>query len=300
MPKLRHTWLIATILFATAVSSAPAKADDSDSETAYENRSKLAKERPENGYWSVGDPRFFVSTKTELGIPYTKPYFSAGYGLPHWIWTGFDVNAILTTDCFQAYGGVRAATPVLDFAFGVRDTWSFNKPYLTPSESFTGSDVTNAPGDQARYWAYEAEVVGIVPFPYAALAGDFIAVGALDVPKGVYWYDESYRVVAADSQFFVMRVAAVARFLHEQSLKVGVLTEHIFGTGRGDPVTRVGPFVSLQLTDHLEVNAVLTLVVSSPDHLGLIHGTYGVAGVRYRWATGERDPKKPWEGMIIP
>lgn len=277
-----------------------ASADDSDPQSDYQNRSQLAKERPENGYWSVGDSRFFVSTKTELGIPYTKPYFSAGYGLPHWIWTGVDVNAILTTETFQYYGGVRAATPVFDLAFGVRDTWSFNKPFLRPRESYTGSDVVNAAGNEARYWAYEAEVVGIIPFPYAALAGDFIAVGALDVPKGAYFYDESYRIVAGDSLFFVMRVAAVARFLREQSLKVGVLTEHIFGTGRGDPVTRVGPFVSLQLTDHLEINAVLTVVASSPDDLGLIHGSYGVAGVRYRWATGERNPKTPWEGMVVP
>jgi hypothetical protein len=300
MPKLRLTWLTAIFLIATLETSMRASADDSDPQSDYQNRSQLAKERPENGYWSVGDPRFFISTKTELGIPYTKPYFSAGYGLPHWIWTGFDVNAILTTDCFQAYGGVRAATPVFDLAFGVRDTWSFNKPFYAPRESFTGSDITNAIGSEARYWAYEAEAVGIIPFPYGAIAGDFIAVGTLDVPEGAYFYDESYRVVAADSLFFVMRVAAVARFLSEQSLKIGVLTEHIFGTGRSEPVTRLGPFFSLQLTDHLEINAALTVVASSPDHLGLIHGSYGVAGVRYRWATGERDPKTPWEGMVVP
>jgi hypothetical protein len=97
-----------------------------------------------------------------------------------------------------------------------------------------------------------------------------------------------------------MRTAAVVRFLNENSLKIGVLTEHVFGTGRSEPVTRLGPIASLQLTDHLEFNAALTLVVSGPDHLGIVHGTYGVAGVRWRWATGERSPKAPWEGMMIP
>jgi hypothetical protein len=41
--------------------------------------------RQENGYWSTGTPRWFVSSKSDLGGIYMKPYFSAGYGLPHWI-----------------------------------------------------------------------------------------------------------------------------------------------------------------------------------------------------------------------
>jgi hypothetical protein len=290
MPKPRHTWPAAIFVIATLGTCLHAKAEDTPPPP----------ERPENGYWSVGEPRFFVSTRSEFGTPYAKPYFSAGFGMPHWIWTGVDVNSILTTDCFQAYGGVRAATPILDLAFGVRDTWSFSKPFLAPRDSFNSDQVTDAPGKLARYWAYEAEVVGVVPLPYAAIVGDFIAIGALDKPKGSYFYDESYRAVVADDLFFVMRVAAVARFLNESSLKVGVMTEHVFGTGHGDPVTRFGPVGSLQLTDHLEINAVLTLVVSSPDHLGLVNGTYGVAGIRYRWATGERASKLPWEGLIIP
>lgn len=289
MSRFRPSWLCALVFIATLEASVHAAAEDA-----------AATQRPENGYWSVGEPRFFVSTRSEFGTPYAKPYVSAGYGLPHWIWTGVDVNSILTMDCFQLYSGVRAATPILDLAFGVRDTWSFNKPFLSPRDSYTGDQLVNAPGDLSRYWAYEAEAVLAIPLPYSAIVGDFIAVGVWDVPKDSYVFDESYRAIVADSLFFVMRVAAVARFLNENSLKIGVLTEHVFGTGRGDPVTRIGPAGSLQLTDHLEINAALTLVVSSPDHLGLVHGTYGVAGIRYRWATGERDPKLPWKGMVIP
>ena len=43
------------------------------------------------------------------------------------------------------------------------------------------------------------------------------------------------------------------------------------------------------------------------DQLGLSHaqsgmvlGAYGVAGVRYRWATGETRPELPWAGDFIP
>lgn len=283
MLGMRPLWLF--VLIATLVSTMRAAAEDQI-------------ERPEFGYWSVGEPRFFVAARPEVGAPYVKPYVSAGFGMPHWIWAGVDVNAILIRDCWQVYGGVRAATPVFDLAFGVRDTWSFDKPFLNPQQSFTYDEVIDTPGPHARYWAWEGEAVGIVPLPYAAIVGDFIAVGMLDKPDGKLVYDESYRAIV-DDLFFVMRVAAVARFLNEDSLKVGVLVEHLFDTGRA-PLTRIGPMGSLQLTDHLEINAVLTIVASGPDHLGLIQGSYGVLGVRYRWASGERDPKPPWGGKIIP
>ncbi|HKP55343.1 MAG TPA: hypothetical protein VJV78_01405 [Polyangiales bacterium] len=209
------------------------------------------------------------------------------------------MNAILIRDCWQVYTGVRAATPVFDLAFGVRDTWSFQKPFLRPQESFTYNELVRAPGANARYWAWEAEAVGIVPLPNAAIAFDFIAVGMLDKPEGAMVYDESYRAIVRDDLYFVARFIALARFMNEESLKVGVLVEHLFDTGR-PPLSRIGPMFSLQLTDHLDVNAVLTVVVSGPDHLGLVQGSYGVLGVRWRWASGERDPQPPWSGKIIP
>jgi hypothetical protein len=256
--------------------------------------------RPPNGYWSQGTPRWFVSTKSDLGTPYVKPYFSFGYGLPHWIWAGADVNAITTLEFTQVYAGVRASSPILDLAFGVRDTSSFGKPLLVPAASFRRDDVLDAAGVKARYWAWEAEVVAVAPLPSSALLVDFIAVRTLDVPEGNYLYEESYRAVVATPFFAVMRVAAVARLLREDALKVGVLSEVVFLSGREKEVIRVGPAGALRLTDHLEALGTLTVAVSSPDTLGLALGAYGVAGLRYCWATGEPDPKAPWRGPFIP
>src|SRR3954447_9771913 len=103
-----------------------------------------ADQRPENGYWSVGKARWFVSTKSDLGTPYLKPYFSFGYGLPHWLWAGVDVNAITTLEFAQGYTGIRASSPILDLAFGVRDTVSFGKPFLAPAATFGHDDVVTA------------------------------------------------------------------------------------------------------------------------------------------------------------
>jgi hypothetical protein len=256
--------------------------------------------RPENGYWSVGEPRWFVSTKSDVGTPYLKPYLSAGYGLPHFIWAGLDVNSITTLEFTQVYAGVRAATPVLDFAFGFRDTWSFNKPFLAPKQAYSSSDVLDTPGPRTRYWAWEAEVVGILPLPYSAIVADLIFVKTLDVPQGMYVYEESYRAIVAKPLYGVFRAAVVARVLREGALKFGPLFEYVFSTGRERDVYRVGPAAAFQLTDHLEVQGALTLAVSSPDPLGLVLGAYGVAGLRYRWATGESAPKLPWRGELIP
>jgi hypothetical protein len=259
-----------------------------------------AETRPEYGYFSAGKPRWFISTKSDLGTPYVKPYFSFGYGLPHWIWAGIDVNAIATLEFVQGYAGLRAASPILDFAFGVRDTQSFYKPFLAPAATYTYSDVLNGSSPKARYWAWEAEAVAVAPMPHSALLLDFVMVRMLDVPNGRYVFEESYRAVINSPLFAVLRVAAVARFLGENSLKVGCLVEDVLWTGREQGVIRVGPVAAIDITDHLEALGVLTLPVSSPDSLGLVLGSYGIAGLRYRWATGERAPKFPWQGPFIP
>lgn len=298
--------LILVLILALAT---PAFADDvdkvvpQDSETlANEGAEGAAEERPENGYWSVGRPRWFLAARPELGTPYAKPYISLGYGMPHWLWLGVDVNAIVTLEMAQAYAGVRAASPILDLAFGIRDTWSFDKNFMmpVPGRRYTRGDVLDGPGDRARYWAWEAEAVGVIPLPYGGLVGNVIVVRTLDVPENLYVYDESYRAIVAKPLFVTLRFAAVARFMNEYAVRVGVLTEHVFETGRPDPIWRVGPIASVMITDHLEAMAGVTIAVASPDDLGLALSTYGIAGVRWRWATGEAKPEAPWEGDFIP
>jgi hypothetical protein len=193
--KLHTAALI--FLLAGACAASRAHADDAHL-IGLHNDAEITPPRPGNGYWSDAAPRFFLSTRSELGIPYLKPYFSAGYGTPHWIWVGVDLNAIATPEFLQSYFGVRAATPIVDLAFGARDTSSFSKTFLTPAAVLTRSDVLNTPGKAARYWAWEAEAVVTAPLPHSALAADFIAVRTLDVPAGRYVYDESYRAVVKE------------------------------------------------------------------------------------------------------
>ncbi len=297
------------IFFVVLALATPAVAEDIDIRVQQQSEAPQGQpaepapeERPENGYWSVGKPRFFLAARPEVGTPYAKPYISLGYGLPHWLWLGVDVNAIVTLEMAQAYAGLRAASPILDLAIGLRDTWSFDKHFMlpVPGQRFTRSDVLEGPGEPSRYWAWEAEGVGVIPLPYAGLVANVIVVRTLDVPEDHYVYDESYRAIVAKPLFVTLRFAAVARFMNEYAVRVGVLTEHVFETGRPEPIWRVGPIASVQVTDHLEAMAGVTLAVASPDDLGLSLSTYGIAGVRWRWATGEAKPEAPWEGRFIP
>ena len=298
MKRSRSGWL--AIISAAWLGAGTAQAEPSDGAQTEDAPAASAEgSRPENGYWSVGTPRWFLSTKSDLGL-YAKPYFSAGYGMPHWIWAGIDLNAITTSEVGQVYAGVRAASPVFDLAFGFRNTYSYGKPFLAPRASFSSDQVSDAEGPNARYLAWEAEAVGFVPLPHAAIMLDFIAVGVLDAPRDHYLYEESYRAVIGDSNYVIWRAATVARLLQEDALKVGLLYEWLVGTGRDQNVFRMGPAASLQLTDHLEAVGTLSVVLHSPDALGIFLGSYGLAGLRYRWATGERAPELPWRGAMIP
>jgi hypothetical protein len=278
----------------------PARADPTTLKPVPPKIGKPLSTRPENGYWSVGDPRWFLATKSDLGFFYVRPHLAFGYGLPHWFWAGVDLSAMSTIEFAGVYGGVRASSPLVDLAFGVRESFAYLRPFLAPRASYDYDDVAGAPGNKARYWAWEAEAVGVVPLPYSAILIDYVAIKALDAPADQYLYDESYRAIVANPFFQVLRFAAVGRFLHEGSLKVGVLTEYLFSTGREQSVVRVGPVTALQLTDHLEALATFTVAALSPDSLGLALGSYGLAGFRYRWATGEKEPKFPWQGSFVP
>jgi hypothetical protein len=293
--RLRYLISCGVIALCFASSRADAQSQDPPQPGAAE-----AEQRPENGYWSEGQPRFFVSQRTELGLPYAKPYVSAGFGLPHWIWAGVDLNAIITMEVIEVFGGLRLASPVFDVSFGIRDNWSFNKPFLKIADTYNRNDVFNAPGSLARYWAAELDALALVPLPYSAIGFNFVMVHAWDKPAGSALYEESYRLITHNPTFYVVRMVALARILREGALRFGVLAEHGFGTGRSGTVWRVGPIFSVQITDHLQFNGGFTLKVQSPDTLGLTLGAFGTAGFRYMWASGERRPELPWKGEIIP
>ena len=142
------------------------------------------------------------------------------------------MNAISTLEIGQVYGGVRGSTPLFDLAFGFRDTFSYQKPFLIPRASFHDEDVLSGSGPKARYWAWEAEAVASSRYRIRRFSWTTSPSRRSTSLRNRFIYDESYGPVIGKPFFQVLRVAAVARFLHESALKIGVLTEYLFSTGR--------------------------------------------------------------------
>lgn len=247
-------------------------------------------------YWDQGNPRVFVSSKIDAGPNYAKVQAAVGYGIPHWIWIGFEAFPITTTDFGALYAGVRASIPFLDVAFGYRENQAYRRTYL-PARDHHDLDEVHAFQDQsgprARYLTWELEVSGIAPLfgGYAIVAVN--ADKILDGQPGMHVYEESARAIAALPWIIETRLGYVYPFGHDDFIKVGFLAEEVFLPGRPKNVIRVGPGGSITLTDHLELLGFVTVAVSSPDSLGFFLGAFGIGGLRYKWATGDPTPHFP-------
>ena len=226
----------------------------------------------------------------------------SGYGLPHWIWAGVDLNLITTGEFTQVYGGVRADVARARLRLWRAATRGLSaKPFLAPKATFNRARRSQCPGSEITLLGVGSGGRRRRASPHSAILVDFILDAHARRARAEAICTKNRIVPSLPIRCTaILRVAAVARVMREGALKFGPLVEHVFATGRDAPITRVGPAGALQLTDHLELNAALTLAVSSPDSLGLSLGAYGVAGLRYRWATGERAPKWPWQGELVP
>ncbi|MGZ3424063.1 MAG: hypothetical protein ACXVEF_32690 [Polyangiales bacterium] len=250
-------------------------------------------EPPPRSYWEPGNPRPFVQTRFDVGVNFGKATVSSGYGLPHWIWVGAEGFAISTTEFGAYYGGIRASSPIVDIAFGYRNNYSYRRTFFAPKERYTSDDTHVDGASHARYLAWELELSGLVPLfgGYAIWAADLDKV--IDAPPGVALYEESNRVVIDKSWLIGIRAGYIYPFLKNGMLKIGAVADYIVMPGRPSNVLRVGPVGLLSITDHFEVLGLATLAVTSPDDLGFFLGTWAVACVRYKWATGERNPHFP-------
>ena len=83
------------------------------------DRSSVAEEVPSSqrfvdpvlaGWWS-GVPRWFMAGAIDAGWLYFRPRFSAGYGRPHALWVGVDVNPIFGGSGVGGYAGSARISP---------------------------------------------------------------------------------------------------------------------------------------------------------------------------------------------
>jgi hypothetical protein len=243
-------------------------------------------------YWQDGEKRWFVSSNIEAGA-FLKPQIAVGYGQPHWQNVTAEGYGITTTSFGAGYIGVRAALPFLSFRLGFRDTYSYYRSFLPVKSHYVSDDVGTPHGARAHYQAFEAELGGVAPVLDGYVIPVITTYAIAGVPGNHYVFDESLRGVMKAPYIAGFRLAYVKNFGKDNFLNIGALSELVVLPGREGNIVRVGPVAHMALTDHMDALAILSVVVNSPDSLGLFNGSFGVLGISYRWATGDPHPAFP-------
>jgi hypothetical protein len=247
---------------------------------------------PRPDYWSRGTVRPFVSSRLDAGLVYAKPQVALGYGKPYWSWVGLEAYALSTHSLGAGYVGVRGALPFANASFGVRDSYSYTHSFLVARDRYDADDLARD-GPRARYLTLETEAFAAMPVPggYAFVAPMLYVV--TDAPTGKYLYEESLRAVMKPPYLWATRFAYLFALGVEESVKVGPMFEYLGLPGRGESIQRAGPAVNVKFTEHCELVGIFSVVLSSPDSLGLRDGPFGLVGIRYYVASGEPDDAPP-------
>lgn len=241
-------------------------------------------ERPD--HWSEGRTRAFVSSQLGGGAVYAKPQIALGYGKPFWSWVGVEAYALTTNSFAAGYAGVRGSLPFASVALGVRESYSYLRSFLPVRDRYGVDDLARV-GPRAHYFNLEAEAFIAVPVPGGYAAFNPLIYAVTDAPRGRYLYEESVRAIIRPPCVWAARTAYLLSLGRDEQVKLGPLFEVVGLPGRGATILRAGPIWSASFTDHFEFIGTFSMVLSSPDSLGIWHGPFGLVGVRYLLATGE-------------
>lgn len=234
--------------------------------------------------WQSEKQSLYASSASDAGIVYARPQLTLGYGAPFWQFTGFDGYLLSTNGFAAAYAGWRASLPFLDVQFGRRWNYPFNRRYLPRKESYGPRDLDlNGSDERSTYAVTEGELTLLAPVLHGAV---FVEAHPMwfSAPKDKYVFEEVMRVVIVPPFAMRTRLGYVLGIGKRQDYKVGAMVEYLVAPGRPSNTIRVGPLALLSFTKNFEGLFTTTMVVSGPDELGPYVGTYGFAGVRYRWA----------------
>lgn len=235
--------------------------------------------------WNQPPARPFLSTEVDVGVSYARPRVSFGYGRPHRHWGGVDLNPILTANALGAYGGLRYASPYVDFRTGLRYFYGLYRSYLPIQDSYTGQDIDFRGGDNSQYLTYESELTLTIPVGPGVVTSETAGSRLWGVPDDRYVFEETVHVVAAPPHLWRQRIGYVVGLLPRGELRLGVVGEVVGIPNRDALVWRGGLIVRFRLFDDLELRANFVPVIASPDRIGIAGGDFGEFGVRWRWAT---------------
>jgi hypothetical protein len=235
-------------------------------------------------FWGVRD-RAFVSGVLDVGLLFVRPRFQFGYGTPHEMWGGLQIDPIVSTSGLGLYGGLRAEIPHADFRIGGRYRYSFGNSFLQPLDGYDHLTFRDRSLPSAAYLSWEAQASFEIPIDSTAIVVEGTATYLTLAPDGDYVFEESLRVISPPGFIFGGLLGYRIRFGEDDAFYVTPQVEVIHLAERGDNVLRAGLRAGIRLWPDLEVRLIAMPAWYSPDRLGAAGGDTFLLGVRYLWAT---------------
>jgi hypothetical protein len=232
-----------------------------------------------------GEARWFAGGSLDVGFLYLRPRFSSGYGVPHTLWVGLDVNPIVSVNGFGAYGGLRAAAPWIDLRVGARYYFAFTRRLLSPRDSFDLHALETVNGPGSRYLTLEAELSAAPSLGPGDLEIELAAVFVQLVDEPYYVFEETLRIIVEPPFVWDASLAYLFRFFEEGRFRIGPAVEVLHSPARGHVVVRAGALLRFRLWHDFQLRAIVMPVIYSRDDLGAEGANAFLVGFRWDFAT---------------
>jgi hypothetical protein len=244
-------------------------------------------------YWERGEVRPFVSAVFDVGGFFVRPEMQVGYGQPHFNWIGAEVFSKMTLGGVTLGAGVHGQLPNLDARVDVRSFRSASDRFLQRKDVYEESDPTILDQPRSAYQSIDADLAVSVRALGGSVSLEARALALFNVDEGYDVFDDVLRVVVRPPLVWETKLTYVAFAGWDDRLAVGLTTELIGAPARDNLVFRVGPVLSLSLTEHLQAIGGGAFAILYHDDLGLSGSDLGQIALRYRWASGEPYPAFP-------
>ncbi|MFO0616338.1 MAG: hypothetical protein U0414_27345 [Polyangiaceae bacterium] len=244
-------------------------------------------------YWERGEIRPFTSAVFDVGGFFVRPELNVGYGQPHFNWIGAEIFSKLTLGGVTLGAGVHGQIPNVDARLGVRSFRSADQRLLQRKNVYRESDPTILDQPASAYDSVDADLAVNVRALGGSVSLETRALALFQVPDGYDVFEDVFRVVVRPPLVWQAKLTYVVFAGWDDRLALGFTTELLGAPARDNLVFRVGPVLTVALTEHLQAIGGGAFAILYHDDLGLSGSDLGQIGLRYRWASGEPYPDFP-------
>jgi hypothetical protein len=243
-------------------------------------------ERERPPFW--GRERGFVGGMLDLGFLFVEPRFHFGYGVPHQLWFGGEVNPIISGSGLGLYAGLRGAVPWGDLRLGGRYRFNWTRSFLEALDGYDQITLRDRTGPNANYLSLEGQLSVHVPVDHTAFVSEVTGTYVVPIEQGAYVavYEDTLRVITV-TPGWIWSVSLGWRFEFgpEEAFYIEPGAELVHLVEREQIVFRAGLRAGIRMWPDLEVRLIAMPAWAGADNLGGAGGHSFLLGFRYRWAT---------------